>query len=137
MSRYLSQTALFLLVSFFVAACASPPVVLPPGTLNADEVLTLFSDKTVTSVTISKKRESISYYDPNGEIRQLRDGQKRNGTWRVTKNGRICLKFGAKEKCRILVKENGEYRKYVVKDDGQHRAVVDYSSFISGNPRKL
>lgn len=137
MNRYLSQAALFLLVSFFVAACVTPPIVLPPGTLNAEEVLTLFSDKTVTSVTISKKRESISYYDSNGEIRQLRDGKKRNGTWRVTKNGRMCLKFGAKEKCRILVKENGKYRKYVVKNDGQHRLVVDYSSFKAGNPRKL
>jgi hypothetical protein len=134
MHKYFSLPVLALMLGFFLAACAVPQsIVLPSGTLNADQVSALFMNKTVTSVTVASGRESVSYYDPNGDVRQLRKGERRNGVWRITKNGRICLKFDAKEKCRIIVKEEGDYRKYVVKKSGQHRPVVDYKSFKSGN----
>lgn len=131
------QLIISLMVAVFVVACVAPQVPLPKGTLNAAEVQQLFSDHTVTSVTVAKKRESVTYYDPNGEARQIRAGELRNGTWRVSKNGRICLQFGSNEQCRIIVWEDAKYKKYVVKDDGQHRYVVDYKSFQDGNPRGL
>lgn len=127
-----------------VSACAPRAVDRPVGnvpaeTLGRTKVFALFYDKTVESVTLGKGRVSLSYYSPTGEIRQLREGQQRLGTWRVNKNGRICLAMdGAKEKCRVMVREaDGSYRKYVVKKNGKHRAVVGYRRFIPGNPNNL
>ena len=61
---------------------------LPVGTLNRDEVIQLFSGKTVESVTASQGRVSHTYYAPDGKIEQLREGSKRFGTWRVTDGSR-------------------------------------------------
>ena len=106
---------------------------LPTGTLNEKAVTELFSNKTVQSVTVRKGRVSLTYYDPNGTLEQLRDGAKRHGIWRVTKNGRICLAFaGSKEKCRIVVKEGKIFKKYIVKKNGQHQLSVSYRQFLLG-----
>ncbi len=111
------------------------PVALPAGTLTAGQVLTLFSGKTVSSVTAVRKRVSLSYYDPGGEVRQSRKGTKRFGRWRVTEHGRICLQMEQlREKCRIIVMENGEYKKYIVKKNGNHQHTVTYPHFWDGNP---
>jgi hypothetical protein len=113
-------------------------VKLPQGTLNAEEVWTLFSNRTVESVTATKKRKSLSYYDPVGTMRQVRNGQARHGSWRVLEHGRICLQMeNLPEKCRIIVKEDGTYNKYIVKKNGQHIHSVSYPSFKKGNPYNL
>ena len=109
-------------------------VPLPPGTLKAAEVISLFSGKTVTSVLNENARISQTYYSPDGQLRQLRKGLKRNGIWEVKKNGRICLQFeGRKKKCRIIVKEGPNYNKYIVKRDGNHQWILSYISFRNGN----
>jgi len=111
---------------------------LPAGTLTSSEVFTLFNDKTVFSVTAVKKRESISYYDPNGEVRQLRKGITRRGYWRVSDSGRMCLQMeDLPEKCRIIAKEGGVYKKYIVRKSGPHQHSVSYLEFRSGNPLGL
>ena len=107
---------------------------LPQGTLNSDEIFYLFNDRTVHSVTAVRGRESISYYDPNGEIRQLRNDIKRVGRWRVTDHDRICLQMeDLPEKCRIIVEDNGHYKKYIVRKDGKHQHSVSYPRFLTGN----
>jgi len=109
-------------------------VTLPPGTLDAAAVTALFSGKTVESVTDNSGRISLTYYNPNGELRQLQNGEKRSGAWKVRSDGRICLDFpGGSSQCRIIVKEGEIYRKYVVKRDGEHQPVVTYRSFSEGN----
>ncbi len=109
-------------------------VALPPGTLNAEQVVNLFSNKTVDSVTAVQGRRSVSYYDPSGEVRQLRKGIKRTGRWRVTDNGRMCLQMEDRpEKCRIIVNENGRYKKFIVKKNGRHQHSVSYETFRIGN----
>ncbi|PNU21785.1 hypothetical protein C2E25_00720 [Geothermobacter hydrogeniphilus] len=111
---------------------------LPVGTLNGEQIRLLFADKTVESITAVKHRVSLTYYAPNGDVRQLRKGIKRFGHWRVTKNGRMCLQMeGLREKCRIIVKENGTYKKYIVKKNGRHQHTVTYRSFKPGNPLGL
>ncbi|PLY03084.1 MAG: hypothetical protein C0623_02510 [Desulfuromonas sp.] len=113
-------------------------VTLPAGTLNAEEVLQLFYDRTVESVTAVKRRESRSYYDPDGEVSQYRNGQKRTGKWQVKENGRICLQMEDRPgKCRIIVREAGEYKKYIVKKNGRHVHSVSYPEFRKGNPYHL
>lgn len=129
---------LLLAVSCTTTPAKKNPPLLPVGTLDAAEVQALFVDQTVESVTINKNRTSISYYDPNGQIRQLRDGTRRDGLWRITKNGRICLQMEeGSESCRAIARQNGDYLKFVIKQDGNHKPVVRYLSFRSGNPLNL
>lgn len=128
-----------LLFIVLAGGCASlttdrASVPLPPGTLNRAEVTALFSDHTVESVLDSNRRVSFTYYNPNGGVRQLQNGQKRSGLWRVRDNGRICLQLGAEtEQCRIIVKEVTGYSKYIVKKNGQHQRILTYTSFVQGN----
>lgn len=107
--------------------------ILPAGTLNSREVTALFSDQTVESVTADRGRTSLTYYASDGGVVQLRNGQKRVGTWRVTQSGRMCLQMeGSEEKCRVLVAEGGEIRKYIVKKNGHHQHSVSYRKFTPG-----
>ena len=135
--------ATLVLAAALAAGCASfesknEPVVLSAGTLNQAEVRELFTDRTFESFTVESGRVSMGYYDPNGEIRQRRSGQRRAGYWRVNDGRRICLQMEAgEEKCRIIVKENDAYKKYVVKKNGQHKHVVDYTRVFYGNPTGL
>ena len=137
----LLATQLLFAVGFVQPAPADtlPGDTLPEGTLDRKELLDLFHDRTVESITLHQGRVSFSYYSPTGEVRQLRDGEKRTGFWRVRDDGRICLRMeDNREKCRIVVHEkDGSYRKYIVKKDGNHEPVVGYRKFIEGNPKNL
>ncbi len=107
--------------------------VLPAGTLSRRELRDLFHNRTATSVSGSRERLSRTYYAPDGSVEQLRDGRKRTGKWRITRNARICLQMdNNREKCRIVVRESGELRKYVVKKNGRHQPVVTYRAFAAG-----
>lgn len=113
---------------------SKPKITLPAGTLTSAEIFALFNDRTVYSVTAVRGRESVSYYALNGEVRQLRNGVKRFGFWRVTDSARICLQMeDLPEKCRIVVDEKGTYKKYIVRKDGKHQHSVSYPVFREGN----
>ena len=124
----------------FLSACQFGPVhqkwtaSLPGNALTSDQLRELFVDKTVKSQTRASGRISDTYYDPSGQVRQLQNGNQRYGHWKISDNGRICLKMAAsREKCRIILQQNGEYGKYVVKRSGEHEHVVSYLSFENGN----
>lgn len=111
----------------------SPKPLLPFGTLKKKQVIKLFSDQTVESVTARKSRVSHTYYAPDGSVEQVRNGTKRYGKWRVRSDARICLQMeDRKEKCRIIVKEDDEYKKYIVKKNGHHQHSVSYRNFAKG-----
>jgi len=117
---------------------SKPEITLPAGTLTSAELLALFNNRTVYSVTAVLGRESVSYYDPNGEVRQLRNGIERIGRWRVNDSARICLQMeDLPEKCRIIVNEKGTYKKYIVRKSGEHQHSVSYPVFREGNPLGL
>lgn len=98
----------------------------------------MFFGQTVDSVTAVQRRESTSFFDPSGEVRQLRLGKTRRGHWRVTTGHRICLQMeDLPEKCRVVVLENGEYRKYILKKNGRHQHTVTSQLFRPGNPLGL
>lgn len=112
----------------------SPVPLLPVGTLDRKQLKKLFADKTVESITAGKGRISRTYYGADGSVTQLRNGQKRYGKWRVSKQGRMCLQMeNLKEKCRIISKEGDVYKKYIVKKNGRHQHSVSYRDFLSGN----
>ena len=111
----------------------SPEPLLPLGTLKREQVVKLFSGQTVESVTASKSRVSHTYYDPDGAVEQLRNGDKRYGNWRVRSDARICLQMEDRsEKRRIIVKEGDQYKKYIVKKNGHHQHSVSYRKFAPG-----
>jgi len=111
----------------------SPSPLLPKTTLTRDEVIELFSGKTVESVTSEQGRVSLSYYSPDGKVEQERNGVMRYGTWRVTSSARMCMQMeDLQEKCRIIVKEGNEYKKYIVKKNGDHQHSVSYRKFLKG-----
>lgn len=117
------------------AMAANDELELPEGMLAADELVARFSDQTVESVTAIRGRISLSYYAPTGEIRQERNGRERFGRWRVTESNRICLQMeNLPEKCRIIVKDGDDYKKYIVRKNGQHQHSVSYRKFYRGNP---
>ena len=128
-----------LIAVLLTTGCASVGRVAPPdNALGADEIRALFSGQTVKSVTFSKGRVSDIYYMASGELRQLRNGKVRSGTWRVQKKGRLCLQIEDNdENCRAIVKAGNTYVKYIVSKDGNHRPVVRYISFTPGNPLNL
>lgn len=107
---------------------------LPLGTLDRKQLKKLFSDRTVESVTATKGRVSRTYYAPDGSVEQLQSGKRRYGKWRVSKNARICLQMDERqEKCRIIVQEDGEFKKYIVKKNGRHQHSISYRKFTPGN----
>ena len=131
----LLTTVLFIaLLSGCAPTLANKQVMLPPGTLDAVAVEALFSGNTVESVIDKSGRISLTYYNPNGELRQLQKGKKRSGHWSVRSDGRICLQFEEQDRqCRIVVKEGTTYRKYIVKLDGNHEQILTYRLFRAGN----
>ena len=135
LSCLLFAGALLLGASAVQAKDDDTDVQLPAGTLSAADVVKLFSNKTVETRTVVKKRDSLTYYHPAGEVIQQRDGTSRRGFWRVRKDGRICLQMEElEEKCRIIVRGlGGGYRKYIVRKNGLHQPTVDYLGFVDGN----
>lgn len=108
---------------------SSPPLVK----LKKEEIVMLFSDKTVKSKTVRKGRVSLTYYRPDGTLEVFRNGNKLSGAWRVTDNNRMCLKIkNSKEKCRIIVKQGTSFSKYIVKKNGQHQQSINYLRFMPG-----
>lgn len=82
--------------------------------LDAGEVRALFADHTVTSRNLNTRTVSISYYNPDGSVRQIRHDRQRTGSWRIEQNGQICLQMQSnKESCRVVRLDNDNvYRKY-------------------------
>ncbi|HEB96042.1 MAG TPA: hypothetical protein ENI96_06405 [Sedimenticola thiotaurini] len=126
---------LTLLLMTILTACISAPsrIQLASPWLDSDALTRLFRDHTVESVNVKSGVVSRTYYAPDGSLVQWREGTWRNGRWRV-RNGRICLQMeDRREKCRAVIKEDGQYRKYVIRRDGRHRLVVTYRWFEPGN----
>ena len=108
--------------------------------LNAGEVRTLFVDHTVTSRNLNTGTISISYYDPDGSVRQIRNDRQRTGYWRIEENGQICLQMQSNEEsCRMIKLDSDNiYRKYKLSEVGL-QAIVAYDAhdaFIRGDQLK-
>lgn len=135
--KWLSFTGLALLLS--ACAMASTPTVdhrgrpLPAGTLGPTAVRALFYDQTVESRNVGGDI-SLTYYAPNGTLKQKRAGEIRLGSWSVRNDGRMCLAMsGEKRKCRFLGKEQNQYIKFTVDNSGKLKPLVTYLSFKPGN----
>lgn len=104
-------------------------------TLNADQVKTLFSGKTVEYLHERLDFKFVVYHAPDGSLRGTREGEPMSELqWSVNERGELCIAYGGKKRCQPLMKDDGVYKKYAVGKDGQKKTVVTYQRFIDGNP---
>ncbi len=131
--------AILLLPVFFVSSAATAD-----EGLSADELKALFTGKTAYAYHLHKDLDIIAYFDADGTTRQLRNGNKWTGTWRIDEAGQHCIQLqdpysgnNKPERCRTIKKEGKKYVRYKTTDSGNLAAVVKYKKFKDGNPKNL
>ncbi len=122
---YLAILALLMMLSPSVSA----------ETLNAEQVKTLFSDKTVEYRHEKLGFEFVVYHAPDGTLRGTRDGQPMSELqWSVNAHGELCIAYNQKQSCYPIMHEDGKYKKYTLDDNGKRKILLTYRRFIDGNP---
>ena len=125
---------LSLALLFSTGACLAKKIPLPKGTLFDGRVEGLIYGKTVEAVSPDQKTRQLIYFVPNGNIRQVRNQELEQGTWKITEKGRLCVQVeDQKKQCRILVPDAEGYRLYQVKKDGKHTHTMSFISFHTGD----
>lgn len=72
-----------------------------------------------------------------GELKGIRNERKSSGTWWVTKNGEICVKRVAINRCRIVIKEDGIFKKYKVTSSGVNTLTETINLIEEGNSKNF
>jgi len=125
------SSVFFSLTSFAVADKSE--ILLPQGVLNAPQINQLVQGKTVAAVVEGKDRDMAFFFGKDGNLQWVRDGWQRAGKWEVREDGRLCTELkGAGRDCRIIVKQDQEYRQYAVNKDGNHHYEMTYTKFLDG-----
>ena len=88
-------------------------------------------DKNNTNKNAKTKIEYI------GELKGIRNERKSSGTWWVTTNGEICVKRVAINRCRIVIKEDGIYKKYKVTDGDENTLTETIKLIEEGNSKNF
>jgi hypothetical protein len=102
--------------------------------LSAVEVKKLFSNNTVSAYSELKKAPVSLFYDDNGEVRGIFSSGKKAATrWWVKDNGQICLKSKKGDLCFVVIDNDGNYQKFLVKADGTRVLAFSTETFSSGN----
>lgn len=122
-----------ILAGLLAAALGTGSLCAADKTLTGDEVRALFSGKTVDYVHVTRGFRMSVYYADDGSMRGMRDGNKTGGSWRVNDKGELCIEYGKGDRCRHIVEEDGEYRKYK-EENGEKLHIVTYHTFTDGNP---
>ena len=117
--KLVSTLFVFVIMGFSNLTLAEAP------TLTGDEVMAMFSDKTVWGEHAFKDRKSIAYFAADGS---WTNSKKSTGKWSVDKKGRLCLERGGDNKCRKVVNDGGVIRKY-----NKKKHVYTYTKFEDGN----
>ena len=88
-------------------------------------------DKTNTDKNPKAKIENI------GVLKGTRNGRESSGTWWVTDNGEICVKRVAISRCRIVIKDNGIYKKYKVTGKDENTLTETIKLIEEGNSKNF
>lgn len=103
--------------------------------LDAHQVTTLFSGKSVTGVDLDVGSTFERFYDLDGTVLNDAQGFNPTGKWRVTKTGELCVKWDDEnvEQCGYI-KSNGDgtYTKILQKNSKSIR-LLNYIKFKDGN----
>ncbi len=120
-------------------ACSNPdvisysPLACTERTLSSEELVELFSGNTYVAVIPSRKLKMTVYVDPDGTMRGMQNGHKFSSKWKVNDKGEICVSYRDKMSCRIVMEQNGVYKKFKINEQGQKIVLVVYQSFVQGN----
>ena len=108
---------------------------LAADALNASQLKSLYSGKTVEATNMTNGVSFTNYLSPDGRVAQVtKDGEKKKGTWRVDDGGTHCVQWeGQKEFChKVVPQADGTYRRYA-----GDKHVVTIHKIVDGNPLKL
>jgi hypothetical protein len=101
--------------------------------LNKNEMVELFSGKTAYEDVLSRGEKSVTYYNPDGNLHCIVDGKTEyHGSWSI-ESGEFCVEFGESKRCRLVVENNGVFKKYKLTDSGAKKHVVTFEDFRDGN----
>ncbi len=107
-----------------------------PEQLGASEIKQLFSGNTVHSLHLIRDHETTLYYNPDGRFYGISDDSIHQGKWEVRGDATICLILeSGTSRCRPIMKENDTYFKFKIKDNGEVKKLIEYKTFIPGNPK--
>lgn len=121
------------------AACSNPKVVshvpqaCPERILSAAELTQLFSGNTYDAVIPSRNLKMTVYVDPDGSMRGMQSGHKFTSNWAVSDKGEICVSYKDKMNCRVVMQQDGVYKKFKINEKGEKVVLVIYQSFAAGN----
>jgi hypothetical protein len=107
-----------ILAGLLAAALGTGSLCAADKTLTGDEVRALFSGKTVDYVHVTRGFRMSVYYADDGSMND---------------KGELCIEYGKGDRCRHIVEEDGEYRKYK-EENGEKLHIVTYHTFTDGNP---
>ena len=100
--------------------------------LTKDEIIEMFSDKTVWGNHAEKGRRKEVYFAPDGTFRQRRYSKRdtwlNEGKWYVNDENLLCMEKNGETKCRRVVDKNGKIKIYKGK-----KHVWNYTKFKDGN----
>lgn len=101
--------------------------------ISADAVKRLLTNNTMNCKNLRKNKTFTNYYRDNGSVTKLTlKGNKIQGKWRVTDDGKHCHDWGEEEHClSIIDKGNGTYQKI---EAGKPRTEF---TVTEGNPENL
>ncbi|MFT5720537.1 MAG: hypothetical protein ACI9W6_000837 [Motiliproteus sp.] len=122
------------LLGLSLTACqAVKPQFQEEGTLNSEQLYTLFANKTVESNNLSNNKISYTFYTDDGQVIQQRDDKVRTGQWKINSKGKICLNMENKGfGCRYVVRKGEEYLKYRKNKEGKFEPIIRYGTFVPG-----
>ncbi|MFK5986830.1 MAG: hypothetical protein QM479_15595 [Pseudomonadota bacterium] len=109
------------------------PLACPERILSADELTKLFSGNTYVALIPSRKLKMTVYVDPDGTMRGRQSGHKFTSKWEVNNKGEICVSYRDKMSCRMVMEQEGVYKKITHNDKGEKVVLVIYQSFAAGN----
>lgn len=122
---------LIFIASTLFVSCKTVPT---GNELTPMEIRQLFVGKTVNEEVVTRGEKASTYYSPTGTLHCIVDGASEfYGSWEVNDSGELCVEFGGSKRCRIVVDDNGVYKKYKIKSDGTRKHVVTFKKFSDGD----
>ncbi len=105
----------------------------PTYTLSSQQWLDLFVDHTYEASIPSKSIVMTVYVDKDGTMRGMQGGHKFSSKWQLNDQGEVCVSYKKRLSCRLVMNDQGQYKKYKLDEQGKKVVLVEYQSFAKGN----
>lgn len=110
------------------------------GDLSGEEVRKLISGNTVEAIHTNEGYSIVTYFSPDGTLRQIREGKLASGTWSIDNKGQLCsIREGWGGECRVITQEGNVWKAYKIpknpSKERKHKRT--FTKVLEGNPNKL